>query len=85
MMTNAILTIHRQLADARRRHRENDAHIYLLLMERESIENEMEALQVRYMDALEAPRLREQGAAAIVRAELVLGDSWRDTWPGGEG
>lgn len=72
MMTNTVLQIHRQLAHARRRQRENEAQLFAALLKQGELDDEIAALQQQYIDALEAPRLAEQGGPAVAEWERMI-------------
>lgn len=84
MMTNPVLQAQKELVHLTRLYRDTDHRLAMLIAERSILRADLVAARQRYQDALEAPRLRADGAAAVVRAEMILTDSWRETWPWGE-
>ena len=73
MQTNVIFNISRELTNLRRQLRDNDLRLYMLMLERQSLQADYEAVQIRYQYALCTPRLHEQGAAAVAAAVEWLG------------
>lgn len=74
MKTNTVAQAQRELTYLTRLYRDSDQRLAMLIAERRMLQADIEAAQVRYQDALQAGRLREQGAAAVAAAVRVLGE-----------
>lgn len=73
MMTNTVLQAQKELAHLTRLYRDTDQRLAMLITERSILRADLEAARQKYQDALEAPRLREQGAAVWAEALRVWG------------
>lgn len=73
MITNPVLQAQKELVHLTRLYRDSDQRLAMLIAERSILRADLAAARQRYQDALEAPRLREQGAAAVAAALRVWG------------
>jgi hypothetical protein len=79
MQTNAVLTIHREIAHLRRLLRASDARMVEEMQTRLLLRLELRSAEQRYQDALESSRLKAQGREAVEAAVEWIENDLRDT------
>jgi hypothetical protein len=75
MQTNAVLLARLDILNTRVKLQYTDIRLRAIMRERLTLRLELRAAEQRYQDELEAPRLRDQGRAAVEAAALVCNET----------